>query len=277
MFRNLQKCLFVLGLTALTFILGACNTEKSAENISENKIIHYGKAAGPYTVLFEDAIIPILEKKGYSFEVTEFSDLVQNDTALAEGDIDVNVEQHTAYMNNFNSSNNANLVALTPIPTVAAALYSSNHKSLNEIKNGAKIAIPSDPSNTSRALAIIEKANWITLDKTADRTALTVDDIVDNKYNIEFILVESAQIPPALDDFDYAVIVGAIVYSAKIDPSTALLKEDIADHLWLQVVVKEDNKNSQWAKDIVEAYQSDEFAAYLEENNDGLWSIPSNN
>ena len=77
-----------------------------------------------------------------------------------------------------------------------------------------------------------------------------------------------------LDDFDYAVITGSIVYNAGIDPSTALLQEDILPHLILQVVVKEENKDAQWAKDIVAAYHSDEFKEYLDKNNNGLWFVP---
>ena len=69
-------------------------------------------------------------------------------------------------------------------------------------------------------------------------------------------------------------ITGSVVYNAGIDPSTALATEDIQDHLVLQVVVKEENKDAEWAKAIMDAYHSDEFKQYMEENNDGLWWIP---
>ena len=88
--------------------------------------------------------------------------------------------------------------------------------------------------------------------------------------------MDSANIPRSLDDFDYAVIPGSIVYSAGINPSTVLLQEDILNHLLLQVVVKKGNENSDWAKAIVEAYHSDEFKKYMEQNNKGLWFIPNN-
>ncbi len=86
--------------------------------------------------------------------------------------------------------------------------------------------------------------------------------------------MDSLNIPRSLGDFDYAVITGSIVYNAKIDPSTALLQEDILDHLILQVVVKAENKDAQWTKDLVAAYHSDEFKAYMKKNNKGLWFVP---
>lgn len=268
-----KKLLSTVLLVALT-LTGLTGCGSSKKDDSQDKVIKYGKAAGPYTVLFEEGIIPILEKEGYEFECVEFSDLLQNDTALNEGDIDVNVEQHTAYMKNFNESQGGDLVALTAIPTVPAGIFSNTHKKLDEISKGAKIAVPNDASNTSRAYALLQKAGWITLDDSKDIATVTQDDIVENKYDLEFTEMDSNNIPRSLDEFDYAVITGSIVYAAGIDASTALLQEDILDHLLLQVVVKKENKDADWAKAIVKAYQSDEFKEYLEKNNNGLWYVP---
>lgn len=267
---------FIAGLALITIAaLGVTGCGNTAQGkASDDKNITYGKAAGPYTVLFEDAIIPILEKEGYTFTCVEFSDLLQNDTALNEGDIDVNVEQHTAYLKNFNETQDGDLVALSPIPTVPAGIFSANHTSIDEITQGASVAVPNDASNTARAYRLLEKAGWITLDANADISKISQDDIIDNPYEIVFTELDSTIIPRSLDEFDFAVITGSIVYSAGIDASTALLQEDIADHLLLQVVVKEENKDSQWAKAIVDAYHSQEFKDYIAENNDGLWYIP---
>ena len=90
------------------------------------------------------------------------------------------------------------------------------------------------------------------------------DDIIKNPYEIEFTEMDSTMIPQALDEFDYAVITGSIVYNAGIDASSALLQEDVLEHLLLQVVVKEKNKDTKWAKAIVEAYRSKEFKEYLD-------------
>lgn len=258
---------------------GAAKTEDAGTETQvvaedEKTTITYGKAQGPYTVLFEDAIKPILEKEGYTVEPVEFSDLLQNDIALNDGEIDFNVEQHTAYAENFNATYDGDLVAISPIPTVPAGIFSANHDSLDELKDGDTIAVPNDASNTARAYALLQKAGWITLDPDVDISAVTQDNITENPHNLEFVELSSSNIPATLSDFSYAVITGSIVYNAGIDASTALLSEDILDHLILQVVVKDENKDTAWAKAIVAAYHSDEFKQYLEENNNGLWYVP---
>lgn len=269
--KKAAALLLVLSLGALT----ACQKgETTNVNNNDKKELKYGKAAGPYTVLFEDAIIPILEKQGYTLTAVDFSDLLQNDLALNEGEIDFNVEQHTAYANNFNQAQNGNLVPISPIPTVPAAIFSATNTSLDAIKDGAKVAVPDDAANTARAYVLLQKAGWITLDPNVELSLVKQSDIIDNPYNINFTEMSSTNIPGVLDDFDYAVITGSIVYNAGMDASTALLQEDILEHLILQVVVKEENKDTQWAQDIVAAYHSEEFKQYLDENNDGLWYVP---
>ena len=250
------------------------STSETADTPTKTEIV-YGKSQGPYTELFEAAIVPILEEQGYTLTGVDFSDLLTADIALNDGDVDVNVEQHTAYAENFNANNDGNLVPISPIPTVPAGIYSETHASLDEVTDGAKIAVPNDASNTARAYVLLQKIGWITLDDSVDPSAVTQDDIVENPKNLEFVEMKSLTIPAAIQDFDYVVITGSIVYNAGIDPSTALATEDILDHLVLQVVVKEENKDADWAQAIVDAYHSDEFKAYLEENNDGLWWVPA--
>ena len=249
----------------------ADSTEAAADTTGDKKEIVYGKSQGPYTELFEAAIVPILEKEGYTVKGVDFSDLQTADIGLNDGDVDVNVEQHTAYMENFNANYNADLVALSPIPTVPAG---AKYKSVDEIPDGAKVAVPNDASNTARCYLMLQKIGWIKLADDVDPSAVTQDDIVENPHNIEFTEMKSLTIPAAIQDFDYVAITGSVVYNAGIDPSTALATEDIQDHLVLQVVVKEENKDAEWAKAIVDAYHSDEFKQYMEENNDGLWWIP---
>ena len=252
----------------------ADSTEAAADTTGDKKEIVYGKSQGPYTELFEAAIVPILEKEGYTVKGVDFSDLQTADIGLNDVDVDVNVEQHTAYMENFNANYNADLVALSPIPTVPAGVYSAKYKSVDEIPDGAKVAVPNDASNTARCYLMLQKIGWIKLADDVDPSAVTQDDIVENPHNIEFTEMKSLTIPAAIQDFDYVAITGSVVYNAGIDPSTALATEDIQDHLVLQVVVKEKNKDAEWAKAIVDAYHSDEFKQYMEENNDGLWWIP---
>ena len=264
------------GGSASSAASAASSTAASAGTASAGAAgtIRYGKSQGPYTELFEAAIVPILEKEGYTVEGTDFSELLTADIALNDGDVDVNVEQHTAYAENFNASYNGDLTPICPIPTVPAGIFSATHTSLDEITDGAKVAVPNDASNTARAYVLLQKAGWITLDSSVDLAVVTQDDITENPHNIEFTEMASLNIPSALQDFDFAVITGSIVYNSGIDASTALLTEDVLPQLILQVVVKKDNADTDWAKAIAAAYHSHEFKEYMDKNNNGLWYIP---
>lgn len=256
-------------------------TKKAESNKNADpakKTLTYSRSQGPYTVLFENAIKPILEEKGYTLKGSDYSELALADDAVNGGDVDFNVEQHTAYAQNYNKGNNGHLVPITPIPTVPASMFSSHYKSADEIKNikKPKVAVPNDPANTARAYVLLQKIGWITLRENVNLSTVTSEDIASNPYNIQFTEMKSLNIPQVQDDFDFVIITGSIVYNAGIDASTALAKEDVLPHLILQVVVREDNVNSQWAKDLVAAYHSAEFKAYLEKTNyeNGLFWVP---
>ena len=276
----MKKLITILLTLSLLLAAASVLAENTVVETGKTKIL-YSKSQGPYTELFEAAIIPILEAQGYSFEVVESSELLVADQLLQAGEVDVNVEQHSAYAANFNANNNGDLTPISVIPTVAAAIYSANHETLDEVKDGATVAIPNDAANTARCLAILQKIGWIKLDEAVDISAVTVEDVVENPYNLDLIEQKSLTIPAAIQDYDYVVITGSVVYNAQVNEKyPALAQEDILPHLVLQVVVKAENVNTDWAQAIVAAYHSDEFKAYLEKENaadgfwKGLWWIP---
>lgn len=276
--KKFGKRLAVLGIAVLAAALAAgCGKKESSPAGGEKKELTYAKGSGPYTILFEEHIIPILEKQGYTFKVSELS-LQYADEAIADGDVDFSVGQHIAYMNAFNNSYNSNLVALTPIPTVPASIFSETHTSLDEIADGMKIAVPQDEGNMARAFVMLQDLGWIKLKDGTDYATASPEDVEENPYNLEFLDIATNIIATTLADYDYGIITGSIVYNAGIDPSTALFNENLTDNFWLQVVVKDADKDTQWAKDIVAAYQSKEFTDWLKANNESeyrnLWSIP---
>ena len=274
--KKFGRSLLVTLITAaiLTGCAGGKDTNVSAENKTN---IVYAKGVGPYTELFEEAIIPILEEKGYTFTCTEL-ELTQADAALTSGDADVSVEQHKAYMDAYNEQAGGELVALSRIPTVPASVFSEKHTSLKEIGEDMVIAVPQDAGNQARDFVMLQDLGWITLKEGTDYAIASAEDVEENPYNLTFYELQTTYIATSLSDFDYGVITGSIVYNAGIDPSTALFNENLTENFWLQVVVNENNKDAQWAKDIVAAYQSEEFLSWIKENNgpkyNELWSIP---
>lgn len=271
--KKSTKILAVLTATILAGSFISCS-KKGSNDSADKKSLTFSKSQGPYSVLFEEAVQPILEAKGYKIKGIDFSELALADEALNSGEVDFNVEQHKAYAENFNKSKGGDLVPISYIPTVPASLFSAKYKSHKDIFNGAKVAVPNDAANTARAYVLLQKAGWIKLRDGVNLATATNEDIVENPYNIKFTEMKSLTIPAVIDDFDFVVITGSVVYNAGIDASTALLNENVLPHLILQVVVKEKNKDTQWAKDLAEAYHSAELKKWLDENNKGLWWIP---
>jgi len=268
--KNVKLLLVILTIG----IIAACGSGTGEED-EEKTTIKVGTSPGPYSELFIDAVQPILEEEGYMVEVQSFQELLQADVALYEGSIDVNVDQHTAYFENFNEEQGADLTKITPIPTVPTGIYPGRKDRLEDLEAGDLIAIPNDPSNAARAYAILQKAGLITLAEDVELVKATEADIIENVEDIEIQEMDSAQIPRALEDIDYGVIPGSIVYSSGLDASTSLLQEDILKDLELVAVVNKEDEDSNWAQAIKAAYESDEFKEYMEEyNEDDYWFIP---
>ncbi len=268
--RMMMTLLILIGVTTVS----ACSSNRSSTE-TKDKIIRVGTSPGPYSELFLEAVKPILEKQGYQIKQNEFTELIQADIALAEGTIDLNVDQHTAYLNNFNENKDAHLIGITPIPTVAAGLFPGRKSQLEDVQKKDKVGIPDDPSNTARAFNLLQKAGWIELKEGIDSVKATKNDIVSNPKELEFVEMTSAQIPRSLEDLDFAVIPGSIVYSAKLDPKESLLSEDVLKEYELVATIDEKNKESDWAKAVVDAYHSKEFKTYLNEHNqENYWFVP---
>lgn len=258
---------------ALTAGVGlvACGTDSGADDDT----IHVGTSPGPYSVLFQEGVDPILTDAGYTVEYTDFTDLQQADVAVSEGSVDLNVDQHTSYMENFNNETGSDLAAITPIPTVPAGLYSERHDGLDAVADGHTVGIPADASNQARAFLMLADAGWITLDPDANPGLLTSADIQDNPNNLDIQTMDSATIPRSLADLDWGVIPGSISYSSGVDQQLQYFQEDLRPELILQAVVRSEDADSEWAQAVVDAYNDPAFHDFLaEENENDYWFVP---
>lgn len=254
--------------------IGCDNSSKQVDNQTK-KEISMGVSPGPYNDLFNDAVKPILESEGYKVKLVNFPHLLESDVALSEGSVDLTVAQHTAYMNVFNAQRKANLKSVVHVPSVPAAIFSNKFTSLTQVFSGAKVAIPQDASNAARSYNLLEKAGWIKLKNNTNPIIVSKNDIAQNIAGIEIIEMDSANIPRVLNELDFAVIPGSIVYSANIDSNKALLSETIIPDLEIMVVVNEGNENSRWAQDVRRIYQSQQFKDYMKTHNqNGYWVMP---
>ena len=257
--------------TALS--LSACASD--SEDTANADTIQVGTSPGPYSELFKDGIEPILEDEGFEVDYTDFSELRQANVALSEGQIDLNVDQHTAYMNVYNEETGSELTNLTDVPTVKTKIYSKSHKSIDDADKGHTVAIPQDGSNQTRAFRLLVKLGWLTMKDDADQNLLTVNDIKDNPHDLKIQPMDSATIPRSMDDVDWGVIPGSIAYSSKVDPSLSLGEEDLSDDLILQAVTTQDKKDTDWAKAVIDAYKSPEFLDHVDSvNEENYWFVP---
>ena len=250
---------------ALAAVIGAAVFTGCGKSGDENKLIRVGVCAGPYGDMFNEAIRPSLEEKGYTVEITEFSDYVQPNNALADNDIDVNMFQHSTYLKKFSEEHGLELSYLTEIPTAAMGVFSEKYKSLDEAADGAAAAIPNDDTNLSRALRVLAQTGIITIDPNIDPSKATVNDISENPKNLTFTEVSAEILPSVLDSTDFAVINGNYAIGAGLDLADAVYNEQLAEGYFNVIAVRTADVDSQFAKDITEIVHSDAFRSVIED------------
>lgn len=253
-----------LGLVA-TVSLAACGGNKQADNSSTNdsgdKVVTkvVGVAPGPYGDMVTKVISPLLEKKGFKLTTKLFNDYVQPNKALASGTIDADLFQHTAYLEKFASDNHLKLSVVEKVPTLGMGIYSKKLKSLDELQDGATVAIANDASNLARTLQLLAANDLITLKGDIDETKATVDDIATNPKNLTFKTLDAAQLVRSMDNVAIALVPGNFSWAAKLNPADALALEKLKENYKNVFVVQTAEKNSDFAKAVKEVLESQEF------------------
>ncbi|MEQ2525470.1 MetQ/NlpA family ABC transporter substrate-binding protein [Bacillaceae bacterium CLA-AA-H227] len=269
----MKKWLTAVLVLLVAGFIAACggNDEKGSNSEGEeSKDIKIGATAGPYSDMLTKAIIPGLEEKGYKVEVVEFSDYIQPNKALDNGDIQANLFQHTIYLENFAKENKMELTGLIAVPTAPMGIYSNTFKSIEEIKDGASITIPNDPTNAARAFNTLQDEGLIVLDENVDPLTVSEKDIVENKKNLVFQPIEAGQLPRSVESADLAAVPGNFALAAGMDLLSALALENMNDSYRNVVAVKTENKDDQLAKDIKEVVESDAFEKVIDEEFKGF-------
>lgn len=258
------KKILALGIISVLAIgaLAGCGNSSTKEESTKNessKDIKIGVCPGPYGDMVEKAIEPYLNKLGYKVEVVDFTDYVQPDQALASGEIDANLMQHTVYLEKFAKDNNLDIKSIIELPTAGAGVFSEKIKSFDELKDGDKVAIPTDAVNLARSLRLLENLGVIKLKEDVDATKATTADVTENKKNLEFVTLDAAQISRSLDSVAIGVVPGNYAIAAGLDFNSALGVEKLAEGYKNVVAVKGEDVNSELGKDLKAAVESEEF------------------
>lgn len=254
----------------LAFALAGCGTSASSDSNSaatgaDDKTIVVGASPSPHAEILEQ-VKGVLTAEGYTLEVKEFSDYVTPNQALSAGEIDANYFQHQPYLDNYNAENGTDLVGAAAIHFEAMGVYAGKTKSLSAISDGATIAVPSDATNEARALLLLQDQGILKLASTAGLEA-TVNDIVENPYNVKFVEAEAASLPRLLEDCDFAVINGNYALSSGLTSADVLAFESAAskaaDTYGNVIAVRAEDAASDKTKALVAALQSDSVREFI--------------
>ena len=287
----MKKLLSTVLAGALALSLAACGSTASSaasseaassETVSSEAAAETNDLAGT-TIKVAASPVPhaeilgvakdILAEQGITLEIIEYTDYVQPTLVTESGEVDANYFQHTPYLDSFNEENGTHLVSVGAIHYEPFGLFAGKTATLDELADGAKIAVPNDTTNEARALQLLAAQGIITLKEGAGLTA-TKNDIAENPHNVDIVEMEAAQLPRTLADVDFAVINGNYAAEAGLNAATdALAVEDASSEAAQTfaniLVVKEGNEDNPAIQALLAALQSEQVKNFIDETYSG--------
>ena len=225
--------------------------------------IKVGVTAGPHAQIME-AVKKAAAKDGLAITVVEFSDYVQPNAALAAGDLDANSYQHKPYLDQQIADRGYKFTSVASTVTFPIGIYSKKIKKLADLKPGARVGIPNDPTNGGRVLLLLQEQGLIKLKGSAGLKATPLD-VVSNPKKLKFVELDAAQLPRSLDDLDASAINTNFAISAGLNPKTDAIAQENADGPYVNIlVVREADKNKPWVAQLVKAYHNDEIRRFID-------------
>ena len=273
--KTITKSLFALSTVVA---LAACGNQTISNSTTSNskselKTVKVATVGSDADIWRHIAETDQAKKAGLKIEVEELNGGVPLNQAVAEGSVDANAFQSIGYLHGFNASNSSKL---TPIGTTyiePMGLYSKKVKALNDLPNGAKIAIPDSPYNTTRALRLLESAGLIKLPADFKEGTGTPSDIVENKKNFEFLLIDDTTSVRVLDDADLIAIGNTIALEGGLNVLKDALFYEKADESTITsinvIVVKSGNESNDDYKKLVDLYHDADVQKFISDKFQG--------
>lgn len=273
---TLRKLLLGAAVLIASAVLFAGCSKKEEKEVAGEAVsaeqqaaaVKIGATPVPHVEILEFAK-PILAEQGVNLEIITFTDYVQPNLALDKGELDANFFQHFPYLESFSADHKLNLKAVAKVHIEPMGFYSAKVKSIEEVAEGAVVAIPNDPTNGGRALVLLEKTGLIKLAEGAGIKA-TVQDITENPRKITVRALDAAQLPRVLADVAGAVINTNFALEAGLNPSRdAIVIEDKESPYSNILVVKAERANEEALVKLAEVLASPEVKAFIEEKYQG--------
>lgn len=248
-------------------VLAGCSAPDSGTSdavTEEPVVIKVAAVTSPMTDVVEAAGEAI--EDGYEIELVEVSDYVTANTIVNDGDVYANFSQHEPYMQEFSAGNDGTLVAVQPVYNFVIAFYSKTIDDIAVLPEGATIALPNDASNLGRALKLLDANDVIVLDDSVDPYAATVDDIVENPKNVEFLEVPISSLNAAYEEADLVFQWPSHIAALGLTPDDDGLITELDDRFALYVAVREENADSAETAALKKAFSSEQVREVIESN-----------
>ncbi|ADL13555.1 MetQ/NlpA family ABC transporter substrate-binding protein [Acetohalobium arabaticum] len=265
-----RKVLTVIGLLLVVALAAGCGGNQTAEpqQEAEKTELVVGATPVPHAEILTE-IKPLLAEEGIELKIKEFTDYVTPNVALADGSIDANFFQHLPYLNDFKEERGLDLTYTTKVHIEPMGLYSEKIESLDEIEEGATIALPNDATNEGRALLLLAENGLIKLNEEAGVKATPVD-IVENPKDLQFEELESAQLPRVLPDVTAAVINTNYALEGNLVPTEdAIIMEDSQSPYANVLAIRTEDKNKEALQKLTDVLTSEKVKKFINEEYGG--------
>ena len=264
----MKKTLLTAILASVLILFAACGGgSDEGEGLIEDGKLVVGVTAGPHEEVLEK-VKELAEEEDLTIEIVSFSDYVMPNVSLSEGELDINSFQTEPFFDHMNEERGLDLVKVADTITFPMGIYSEKVTDIADLEDGASTGLPSDPTNSGRALLLFEQAGLITLEEGLGVNA-TVNDIAENEHNYEFIELDSAQIPRQLGEVDIAAINSNFAMEAGLVPGEDSIFIEQDSTFVNLIAVRKENEDDPAVQQFIDIYQSDEVEQFVEETYGG--------
>jgi D-methionine transport system substrate-binding protein len=231
--------------------------------------LRIGVTAGPHAQVMEK-VREIAARDGLVIRIVEFTDFIQPNAALAAGDLDANSYQHQPFLDQQIRDRRLPIVSVGKTMIFPMGVYSRRHRSLATLATGSRVAIPNDPTNGGRALALLASQDAFKLRSGVNPVQATVADIAENPRRIRVVELEAAQLPRALDEVEAAAINTNFAIPAGLNPVRDAIAIESSDSPYANVVaVRQQDQQAPWVPRLLAAYQNDEIKTFVRDTFQG--------
>ncbi|PSK95689.1 D-methionine transport system substrate-binding protein [Murinocardiopsis flavida] len=257
--------------TATAFVLGAAACGAPSEQAgSGSDTLRVGATAVPAGEVLAFVRDELAADAGLDLKIEEFSDYNAPNAALAEGDLDANLYQHEPFLKDYNANSGSDLVAVGDVYLPPLALYSEQITAVDELADGASVAVPNDATNEYRALLLLQEAGLVTLADDVEESTFSLSDIEDNPKKLDFKELDAAQLPRSLGDVDAAIVNANFALDAGLNADDAILKEEFEGSPYINVLATTaDQRDDERIATLAELLTSDEVTEFIEKEYKG--------